>query len=200
MLKSEVRIQYAKEEILRNLPKVDVDPDDLYIHLRGGDVFRIAPVQTYAQPPLCFYETIINNTKFKNIYIIAKDKRNSVFHPLIKKYPNIIHQSNKLEHDISLLTHAYNLALSISSFSISSVKFNDNLKNLYEYDLIRLSEKFVFLHHDLYKYDIKYTIYSMKPSERYKSKMFNWIHSHRQRNLMLEDNCTYGFTIIKPNV
>ena len=198
MFKPEVRIQYIKEEIISNLPKVDVDPNDLYIHLRGGDIFRIVPVSTYAQPPLCFYETIINNTKFKNIYIIANDKKNTVFRPLIKKY-NITYQKNSLEHDIYLLTHAYNLALSCSSFSLSSVKFNDNLKNLYEYDLIRLSEKFVFLHHDLYKFEIKYTIYSMKPSERYRSKMFNWIYSHKQRSLMLEDNCTYGFTVTKPN-
>ena len=67
MLKPEVRIQYIKEEIISNLPKVDVEPDDLYIHIRGGDVFRVAPVPMYGQPPLCFYERIMNSFKFKNI-------------------------------------------------------------------------------------------------------------------------------------
>ena len=67
LLKPEVRIQYLKEEILRNLPVINIDPDDLYIHIRGGDVFRVAPVPMYGQPPLCFYERIMNSFKFKNI-------------------------------------------------------------------------------------------------------------------------------------
>ena len=153
----------------------------------------------YGQPPLCFYERIMNSFKFKNIYIVANDQKNTVFHTLIKKYPNIIYQKNGLEHDISLLTHAYNIALSISSFSLSSIKFNDNLKNVYEFDLYRLTEKFVLLHHHVYKFDIKYKIYSMKPSQRYRSKMFNWVYSSKQRGLMLNDNCPYDFTVIKPN-
>ena len=199
LLKPEVRIQYLKDEILRNLPAINMDPDDLYIHIRGGDVFRVAPVPMYGQPPLCFYERIMKSFKFKNIYIVANDQKNTVFHTLIKKYPNIIYQKNGLEHDISLLTHAFNIVLSISSFSLSSIKFNDNLKNVYEFDLYRLTEKFVLLHHHVYKFDIKYKIYSMKPSERYRSKMFNWVYSSKQRGLMLNDNCPYDFTVIKPN-
>ena len=199
LLKPQIRTQYIKEEILSNLPNINLDPEDLYIHMRGGDVFRIVPVPTYAQPPMCFYERIINKNKFKNIYIIADDKRNYVFHPLIKKYPNIIYQKNSLEKDLSILTHAFNIALSISSFCLSAIKFNDNLNNVYEYDLYRLSEMFIHLHHYVFKLNQKYIIHSMKPSQRYVSKMFNWIYSHKQRHMMIEENCTYDFTIIKPN-
>ena len=63
----------------------------------------------------------------------------------------------------------------------------------------RLTEKFVLLHHHIYKFDIKYKIYSMKPSERYRSKMFNWVYSSKQRGLMLNDICPYDFTVINQN-
>ena len=199
ILKPKVMTQYIKEEILKNLPEVNIDPDDLYIYLRTGDIFSYCVVPSYAQPPLCFYEKIINNHKFKNIYIIAYDKRHVVFEPLIKKYPKIIYHKNSLEYDIYLLTHCYNIALATSSLAISSIKFNDNLKNVFEYDILRLYDKFIFLHHHVYKFDINYKIYSMKPSENYRSKMFFWTNSKEQRNLMLEDDCKYDFTIIKNN-
>ena len=75
---------------MRNLPKVNVDPDDLYIHIRGGDIFNsFNPCSTYAQPPLCFYEKIINKNKFKNIYIISVDRKNVVLNALLNKYNKI---------------------------------------------------------------------------------------------------------------
>ena len=194
-----VKTQYIKDEVLRNLPNVTVEPNDLYIHIRGGDIFKYVPLKTYSQPPLCFYEKVINSKKNKNIYIISVDKRNPVLSPLINKYPNIIFQSNQFEYDISLLAHSYNVVLSISSFSISAIKFNDNLKNVYEFDIYHLCEMFIHLHHYVYKYDKKYFIYSMKPSEKYKSKMFSWRKSSKQRILMVEDNCPNDFVIIKPN-
>ena len=39
----------------------------------------------------------------------------------------------------------------------------------------------------------------MKPSERYRSKMFNWVYSSKQRGLMLNDICPYDFTVINQN-
>ena len=195
----QIKTQYIKDEVLRNLPNVTIDPNDLYIHIRGGDIFHFLPLKTYSQPPLCFYEKVINSNKFKNIYIIAADQRNPVLSALINKYPNIKFQSNNLEYDISLLAHAYNIVLSISSFCISAIKFNGNLKNVYEFDIYHLGEMFIHLHHNIYKYDKKYFIYSMKPSEKYKSKMFSWRKSSKQRILMIEDNCPNDFIIIKPN-
>ena len=199
ILTPQIRIQYIKDEVLRNLPNVNINPDDLYIHIRGGVIFTYLPVKTYAQPPLCFYEKIINTTKYKNIYILAVDKKNPVLRPLIKKYQNIIYEKHNFEYDISLLVHAFNIVLSISSFSISAIKFNDNLKNVYEYDIYHLSEMFAHLHHYVYKLEKKFEVHSMRPSERYKSKMFSWSRSSKKIGLMFEDNCPYDFVITKPN-
>ena len=71
---------------------------------------------SYAQPPLCFYQSIINLFKFRNIFIISEDKRNPVIDLLIKNYQQIIFTNNSLNLDIALLLKAYNIVGSISSF------------------------------------------------------------------------------------
>ena len=196
----EVRIYFVKNEILNNLPDVNVDPNALYIHVRGGEVFKGHIPNYYSQPPLCYYEKIIDKKQFKNIYIISMDTSNIIINKLLRKYKNIEHNINNFEYDISLLAHAFNIVISVSSFSISAIKLNDNLKELWEYDLFRLSEKFVFLHHHFYKYNINYKIHTMKPSNLYASKMFYYQRTPEQLRLMLEDNCPYDFTITKPNI
>ena len=51
-IKTQIRIQYLKEEILRNIPKVNIDPKALYINIRGGrDIFGPKTHLRYSQPP-----------------------------------------------------------------------------------------------------------------------------------------------------
>ena len=196
----QVRVEIIKSEILKNLPKVNIMPDELFIHIRGGDIFRSKVDYVYAQPPLCFYERIMNNNKnFKNIYLISMDRANVIVNTLLNKYKNIIHSKNDIEYDISLLCHAYNIVISISSFVLSAIKLNDNLKNIWEFDNMRLSSKFLFLHHHIFKYRINYQIHTMKSSDNYISKMFKWISSKEQINLMLEEKCPFDFSISNTN-
>ena len=200
--KPEVRMKYLRDEIVKNLPNVNTEPDDLYIHLRGEDAFRTNPLNMYAQPPLCFYEKIINNNKFKKIYIVAMDRKNIVFDSLFKKYKDIIYNEHSYEYDLSLLIYAYNFVISVSTFSISAVKFNNNLRNLWEYDIFRFfrfSGKFLSLHHQFFKFDIKFKIHTMKPSDIYADKMFNWKNFESQLKLILEDNCPNDFVTREPN-
>ena len=197
----QVRTELIKLEILSNLPKVKIEKNELFIHIRGGDIFKSEIENVYAQPPLCFYEKILNNSEcFKKIYIISMDRANVVVDALLKKYKNIIHKINNFEYDISLLCHAYNIVLSVSSFVLSSIKLNDNLKNIWEFDIMRLSTKFLFLHHYIFKFKIKYKIHTMKPSDKYINKMFKWINSKEQHKLMLEDECPHDFVITKINI
>ena len=196
----QVRTNIIKKEILNNLPNVNVNPNDLYIHIRGGDIFTTLIHNMYAQPPLCFYKKIIDNWAFNNIYIISMDRSNIIVNTLISNYKNIIHNTNNIEYDISILCHAYNIVASVSSFVFSSIKLNDNLKELWEYDMMRLSEKFLFLHHHISKFNIRYKIHTMQPSDIYLSKMFSWNSSPEQLKLMLEVNCTYDFILTKPNL
>ena len=68
-IKPEIRIDLIRNEIIKNLNKVNVDKGDLYIHIRSGDIFIFA-YSPYAQPPFCFYKKILNI--YNNSDIIKK--------------------------------------------------------------------------------------------------------------------------------
>ena len=64
IVKAQVRVDAFKNELLNNLPKIMTHPNDLYIHIRSGDIFKNPKVTVfYAQPPLCFYQKIVENYK-----------------------------------------------------------------------------------------------------------------------------------------
>ena len=203
-LKIENRIGILKNEIVNNLPKVNVNKNDLIIHIRSGDIFQhkgetdYAP--DYSQPPLCFYQKILEQFKFSDIYIIAEDNTfNPVIEELKKKYPKIKYNQNSLEIDLSYLIYGYNIVGSISSFLISSIKLNDNIKFFWEYDRYPMCSKIYHFHHSIFNIQRKYTIYQMPPSETYKYRMIVWKCSDEQINIMLNDKCPYNFKIIEPN-
>ncbi len=198
LIKPKIRINLLKDEIRRNLPYVDIDQNDLIIHIRSGAIFRYDFNQFYSQPPLCFYQKIVHNFKFKNIIIVAENNNNPVIHYLIKEFPNIIYKKNSLGRDISYLSNAYNLVGSISSFSTTVIKFNDNLKNYWDYDLYRKSEKFCHLHHEYFDFNKKFTTYRMIPSDNYKNEMFVWSNDPLKIKLMIEEKCNNNFKKIKP--
>ena len=191
VIKPEIRIDLFKNEIKKNLPKIKINPTDLFIHIRSGDIFRYSPNINfnYAQPPLCFYQSIITNFNFTKIYIISQDKENPIIDILIEKFPNIIFNKNKLEKDVSILVNAYNIVGSISSFFTTLIIINENLENIWEFDNYRLTEKYLHLHRDIYNYKYNYKIYKMYPSFKYKNEMFPWINSRKQINLMIHEKC-----------
>ena len=196
-IKTEFKFYIIKNEILKNIPFIETNKSDLYIHIRSGDIF-ISPHSAYSQPPYCFYKTIIHKNKFNNIFILSQDKRNPIITKLINEFPNIIFKSNKIELDISFLVYSYNIVGSISSFLIGAIKFNDNLINLWEYNIYRLQEKIYHFHHLIYNYKRNYTIFLMNPSKNYIENMYIWRASKKQINIMLRDKCHNKFKIIKP--
>ena len=129
-----VRTYIFKDELLSNLKLIETKNDDLYINIRSGkDIFEnenYSP-NSYYQPPLCFYQTIIENYNFTNIYIIANGKENPVVNALLKLYNNSQYIHGSVEEDASWILSAKNLVLSTSSFPIELIKFSDNLQNLF---------------------------------------------------------------------
>ena len=199
-IKPEIRINILKNEIHNNLPNIEIDPNALYIHIRSGDIFSSYINKFFPQPPLCFYQTILNNFKYEKIYIISKSDNNPVIGHLLKEFTNIIYKKNDLNVDLAFLMKAYNLVGSVSTMLHSSIILNNNLKNYWEYDIYRKSEKFSHLHYDVYEYERKFKIYKMKPSENYKNEMFSWKKSKSKLDLMIQEKCANNFTIINPNI
>lgn len=189
-----------RKEILNNLPKVKISFDDLYIYIRGGDIFRYINKThgDYVQPPLCFYNSILNQFTFRKIIIISEDKLNPVIPILLEKDPYIKYNKNNIKLDISYLVNSYNIISAASSFIVSIIKLNQNLKFLWEYDFYKLSERYLHLHHSVYTFSFNYNIYKMNFSESYKNLMYPFLNSEKQRKIMIEEKCNNKFVLIPP--
>ena len=187
MKTNSVRLNIIRDEVLNNIPQFVAKPDDLYIHIRSGNIFKNVINRYYAQPPLCFYKKIINENKYKNIYIISIGHENPVIDQLLKIYPEIKYNHGTLEEDISLIINAVNFIMSVSTFAMTLIWLNKNIKNLYIYELMN----YFFLetiNQELR--NVNYTIYRMKPSKTYYKTMHeNWNKTSQQINLMLNENC-----------
>lgn len=190
-----------RNEIINNLPKVKIHPNDLYIYSRGGDIFSSNNSHSlYAQPPLCFYEEILNKFNFRKIRIIAEDKLNPIVPILLEEYNYIKYNKNFIKLDISYLANSYNIVSAKSSYILSIIKLNDNLKFLWEYDLYTLSEKYAHLHDSVYSFSFKYIIYKMNPSTNYKKLMAPFTNSGKQKRVMIKEKCDINFIIIPPRI
>ena len=189
----ERRFIILKGERKKNLPKIEIKKDDLYIYIRSGDSF-IKGGAGSAPAPYCFYTKILETAKYNNVYIISKDDLNPIIGKLSTDYPKIIHNLHSVEVDISILSNAYNLVNQVSSFIITCIALNDNLINLWDYDTYPLSQKIYHLHYDIYKLNRVFNIYRMKPDEEYfYQKMFTWTISEEQMKLLFDEKCKYDF-------
>ena len=181
-IKPEIRINLIRNEIINNLNKFFIDKEDLFIHIRSGDIF-IIPHSPYAQPPLCFYRKILKNNKFKNVYLISQNLNNPVIQKLINEYPNILYLKNSIKNDISYLINAYNIVASVSTFLISIIQLNYNVKFVWDYNIYKISDKIKAFHYDLYEYPNKFIIFRMEPSLFYQNIMCKWKNNKIQRKL-----------------
>lgn len=182
----EMRLNIIKDEVFSNIPKYKANNNDLYINIRSGEIFIYKFNRNYAQPPLCFYKKIIEQNKYDNIYILSNGHENPVVDNLLEKYPKIKYIHGSVEYDISILVNAYNLVLPISTFPLTLIRLNNNLRNVYVYGIINYN-----------LIDANYTIYKMEPSKTYLKKMKRkWKNSNEQLDLMINENC-YSSSLIQ---
>ena len=196
-IKPEIRIDIIKKEILNNIPKIEANNSELFIHIRSGDIFEKAEAHNeyYSQPPLCFYQKIIKSYKFNKIYIISENKLNPIIDKLILEYPYIIFNENKIELDMAYLIYAYNIVGSISTFINMIIRLNNNLKFFWEYDLPSIESKIIHCHHSLFKPYKNVTYFRMEPSENYKAIMKKWNCSNLQLKTMIIEKCLNNFSV-----
>ena len=200
-IRPEIRINLIRNEIISNLPKINTSKKCLYIHIRSGDIFSIKPNGFYSQPPLCFYQTILNNYNFTKIHLISMDKKNPVIVKLINQYSNLLYYNDSIKNDISKLLNAYNIIASVSSFLNLIIQMNNNLEFLWDYNIYKTSEKIILYHYDLYKYPNRnFTIFRMEPSSRYSRKMYIWKNNKIQRKLMIKEKCENYFSLINKEI
>jgi len=110
-----------------------VNDDTLVIHIRSGDIFNDHGVHdAYIQPPVSFYEKIINEFNFKDVLIVTqKDLRNPCIARLKELFPNIRIQASSLLEDVNTILNARNLVTAMSTFSLSLGFASNKIKRLY---------------------------------------------------------------------
>ena len=192
-------LRLIRDEVLNNIPKYKANPADLYINIRSGDIFINQIHHLYSQPPLCFYQKIINENiyKYKNIYILSNGHENPIVNELLKIYPKIKYIHGSEEYDSSIIINAYNFVMSISTFPMALISLNNNLKNLYLYQMMDFDYFDIF--HFYFRY-ANYVIHVMKPSKLYFQTMYQkWKKSKEQLDLMLNETCiNNNFTSFYP--
>jgi len=186
------RPEVIKKELLNNLPKIIVNPNDLYIYIRSGDIF-VSFLKSYIQPPLCFYQELLNNYKFNKIYIISENTNNPVINKLLIQFPKIIFHKNSLKLDISYLIYAYNLVGGFSTFISSIIIYNDNLKSFWYFNF-KLHYYFYIYYDFIFHHDVN--IYKMMESDYYKQiKKCTTVEC--QKSFMLNYKCPNKILLIK---
>ena len=177
----EDRVFEFASETLKALPEVNVNENDLYIHIRSGDIFRKWPSPKYGQPPLCFYESIIEKWGFKNVYLLIEDKKNPVINHLVKKY-NAKLVRTSLTKTISYVLNSRNLVMSFGTFLSSLLKLqsNDSEKRIFRYGNSMTPMN-----------DIWNRFYFTEASQFYWDSMLNltWKNTKKQRDLMINEKC-----------
>ena len=82
------RREIAQQYILPHMilqPNYSISPNSLVIHLRGGDIFCRGHY-AYVQPPISFYEKIIESRSWEKVYLISEDTRNPCYNAIVEKY------------------------------------------------------------------------------------------------------------------
>jgi hypothetical protein len=116
--------------IFKVLKKITFNKNDLFIHIRAGDIFGFNPHSYYVQPPLSYYQNIIKSKKWHKIFVVFQDDSNPVVNEL-KKNEKITFLSNDLYTDLSILTNSNNLVLGFGTFGLLIYCMNTKLKRIY---------------------------------------------------------------------
>ena len=92
-----------------------------------------------------------------------------------------------------MLISAYNIVNSVSSFSQAAISLNDNLINLFDYQIYKIFNSIVHFHYILDKLNRKFNLWLMKPSEIYFDKFYlHWRNNEEQNKLLFAEDCKYN--------
>jgi hypothetical protein len=118
-------------------PDSQVDDKTLVINMRSGrDIFRSSPPpqNDYMQPPLSFYQKIIETNGYNKCLIVTEpDRANPVIAGLLASYSGIrVKEHRGVLDDISTVLSAQHLVLAHSTFTWCLALMSQNLKVLHQ--------------------------------------------------------------------
>ena len=156
--------------------EVQLDNNDLLIHIRSSDIFGVNPHPSYLTPPLSYYVNIINKNNFNEIYLIAEDRINPCINKLLELYPKIKFKIQSLEEDVKLILGAKNVVMGFGTFIPSLLLVSDNIKKLYKPSYMN-NDELDILNRIIKVFNIELSVY--------KTRMTPWKNTLEQRKFML---------------
>ena len=174
--------------IIKTIETENINYDEtLIIHIRGGDIFNKYPHHDYVQPPLQYYERILDSSNYSKIIIISEDDKNPCIDVLIKKYKNVVLQNNSLLYDVNLMLKAKYIVASNSTLIYSILIMSNNIKKIYYNSflpIIELNNVSIFTY-DFVDY-IKYGEWKNSPEQI--NLMLNFPHRNIKRIFVETEN------------
>ena len=113
-----------------------LEEDTLAIHIRSGDIFEDDPNPKYGQPPLSWYESLIERGDYRKIVVVAQTRfsvggENPVLTKMRRRWPQLEVISRSPESDFHTIRRARHLALSVGTFAVAAAMLNDGLETLH---------------------------------------------------------------------
>jgi hypothetical protein len=150
----EERVQQHRPSVLRRLGESvfeahqfkPLPADHLVIHLRSGDVFDSStPPNKFGQPPIGFYNFVIEQEKPSRVTIVSEDRLNPVFEKILELADTmslpIQVQTASLREDLELLLSARTLCSSRGTFVEGVSSLSHNLQKIYLFGQDRFLRK-----------------------------------------------------------
>jgi hypothetical protein len=100
----------------------------LVLHCRGGDIFQSNPHPAYVQPPLSYYESIVDN--YEAAILIYEDTSNPCVQGLLQNNKITGHKGT-LEQDFSILLGAKTIVGCFSTFTYAAYLLSTHLESIY---------------------------------------------------------------------
>ena len=159
-----------------------LEADHLVIHLRGGDVYGPRKPASYGQPPLAYYQAILEHQKWSAVTVVHEDSRSPVLEPLLdlagRLCPVVTTQSGSLQEDLAFLLSAHTLVAGRGTFVPAIVGISRCVSQVYFFE-----DKFS-VYPPVPKVKVV-KIYDAEGSYRREILSGNWENSPAQRDLML---------------
>lgn len=140
-----LRRQYLRKYVRPHMALPDPVPapaSELTIHLRSGDIFSTDPHPDLVQPPLAFYQLLIDRhlarTDGPTVKLVFEDRGNPCVSALetlcAERGLPVTLQSGTLEEDLAHLLGAQNVVFGSGSFGVAVTFLSDHLRHLNVFD------------------------------------------------------------------
>lgn len=171
-------------EILGLQSRGGAGEDSLVFHFRSGDAFSGSPHGALGQPPLSFYEKVIEHEKPKAVVLVYEDQAN----PVIAKVQSLVESrgipysvsSGRFREDLEVLVGAKNLVTAQGTLAEALLLLSPSIQRWISFGK---NPRLYFRRRALAS-----TVSVFDPSEEYSHAILggNWQNSSEQQKLMME--------------